>query len=382
MTIPDVPTASLLAREHGLELVHAVDRMGGVYSTAPTATLSMLARSEHGFDALRSAASRDRSLVHLRAMRGSAHLVPRDRFAMVDAAMGPTMVARVQPNLRAAGIDAAMAEDLGERALEVLGEGPLSASQVRDALGLEAAAVRHGVSSLLEWLCARGEVVRAGLGGSWRAARVSYALRDAWLPDLPRRDGDVGAARAALVQWYLEAYGPATATDVQWWTGWTVAETTEALAGLDVSDDDGLLAVAGTATSVPIGVRLLPVWDVLLVAWKDRSRLLRGLAPSVVWSPQGNATSTMLVDGVVRGVWDHDWDTRKRSLDVRVAWVDERRSTTADGLVAEVERLADLLGATAVTLTDVGTPPDLSTSKQNDFLRPLKGRTGATVWRR
>ncbi len=381
MMTPDLPTASLLARDHDFDLVAAVDRTGGVYSTAPTATLSLLVRSEHGFEALRTATNDERSLVHLRAMRGSAHLVPRDRFPTVDAAMGPTMVARVRPNLRSAGIDEAMAEALGERALAALGDGPLSASQVPEALDLDAETVRHGVSSLLEWLCARGDVVRAGLGGTWRAARVSYARRDDWLPGLPR-PRDVTAARAELVRWYLSAYGPATAEDVQWWTGWTVVDTADAIDAAGASNDAGMLAVGDTATAVPTGVRLLPVWDVLLVAWKDRARLLHGLDPSVVWSPQGNATATLLVDGRVSGVWDHDWDSRKRTLDVRVAWVDERRPTTADGLVAEVARLADLLGASAVTLTDVGDPPDLSTSRQNDFLRPLKDRAGVTTWRR
>ncbi len=81
-----------------------------------------------------------------------------------------------------------------------------------------------------------GEIVRTRPTGTWINGAYTYAAMDAWLDgglaDLTERE----AAEGLAARW-LRAFGPATAADLQWWTGWTVATTKAALA------DAGAVAV-------------------------------------------------------------------------------------------------------------------------------------------
>jgi hypothetical protein len=73
-------------------------------------------------------------------------------------------------------------------------------------------------------LATEQRVVRGRPKGSWTSSQYRWAPMDAWLvdgvPSMPAPE-----ARAALVRRWLAAFGPATTTDVKWWTGWTVAQT-------------------------------------------------------------------------------------------------------------------------------------------------------------
>ena len=90
-----------------------------------------------------------------------------------------------------------------------------------------------GVSTRVLFLLATEQrIVRGRPKGSWTSSQYRWAPMDAWLvdgvPQIPAAE-----ARAELGRRWLAAFGPATTTDVKWWTGWTVAQTTAALAAVD-----------------------------------------------------------------------------------------------------------------------------------------------------
>src|SRR3712207_431537 len=73
-----------------------------------------------------------------------------------------------------------------------------------------------------------GDVVRVRPTGSWVNGAYRYALAVDWVPG-GLGDLDPREAAAELAERYLERFGPATSTDLQWWTGWTKATTSRAL---------------------------------------------------------------------------------------------------------------------------------------------------------
>ena len=74
---------------------------------------------------------------------------------------------------------------------------------------------------VLALLAADGRIARGRPRGSWISTQYRWSPVAAWLPggmpDLPA-DGPGAVARR-----WLAAYGPGTAADLRWWTGWTAA---------------------------------------------------------------------------------------------------------------------------------------------------------------
>jgi hypothetical protein len=124
------------------------------------------------------------------------------------------------------------------------------------------------------------------------------------LPEL-----DPEAARAELASRWLAAYGPATVTDVKWWTGWKLGQTRAALAAIGAAevDLDGTpgIALAHDLESEPEPepwAALLPALDPTVMGWKERDWYLGEHGPAL-FDRNGNAGPTVWWDGRVVGGW-------------------------------------------------------------------------------
>ena len=90
--------------------------------------------------------------------------------------------------------------------------------------------VRRTIATqVLTLMGAEGRLVRAAPMGAWTTRQHTWEPGAArWPGGIERLDPD--AARAALVEAYLRRFGPATETDVVWWTGWAQGTARRALA--------------------------------------------------------------------------------------------------------------------------------------------------------
>jgi hypothetical protein len=116
-----------------------------------------------------------------------------------------------------------------------------------------------------------------------------------------------------LVLRYLGAFGPASVADFAQFTMLRRPVTLRALQALgdkveEVDGPDGvtLFDVPGAThpaedTNAP--PRLLPMWDSVLLAYSDRSRVIPPDYRRLVIRQNGDVLPTMLVDGYVAGVW-------------------------------------------------------------------------------
>jgi hypothetical protein len=151
-----------------------------------------------------------------------------------------------------------------------------------------------------------------------------------------------------LVRRYLEGFGPATMADIAQFGTVVRPPVKEALESLgdelvrfggpggatlyDVPD--GLIPAEGT----PAPPRLLPMWDSVLLAYKDRTRIVPPEYRTVVMRNNGDVLPTMLVDGFVAGVW--------RPAEEGIEATAFQRLSDDDwaGLDAEARSLVALLG--------------------------------------
>ncbi len=121
---------------------------------------------------------------------------------------------------------------------------------------------------------------------------------------------DAGEAAIRVVRAYLAAYGPATRDDVEQYTGFRIRQITPALERLRTFEgEDGRTyfdvpraAVADARVHAP--VRFLPAFDSVILAHRDRARIVPPEYVDVVFNKKNATTkNTFTVDGFVAGAW-------------------------------------------------------------------------------
>jgi hypothetical protein len=188
--------------------------------------------------------------------------------------------------------------------------------------------------------------VHATTSAPWSFAnRPSYvsagalAADDAGSPDL---------ALEVLLRRYLEGFGPATIADVARFAlvqRARVKVAVEALGDeLERLEGPGgavLFDVPGSPPSqeedLPAPPRLLPMWDSVLLAYDDRSRVVPEPYRTVVARNNGDVLPTILVDGYVAGVW------RPTDGGIECTAFHELRREEWDALAVEAAALTALL---------------------------------------
>lgn len=152
--------------------------------------------------------------------------------------------------------------------------------------------------------------VRAEPVGEWPHTKPSPELL--WREPLP----PPGPSAVRVVRAYLAGYGPATRADVEQFTGFKVRQIAPALDGLRrFEDEQGRVLydlprapLARASTTAP--VRFLPAFDSVILAHRDRSRILPDTYfGTVIRRKNATTLATFTVDGFVAGAW---WAERVR----------------------------------------------------------------------
>jgi Winged helix DNA-binding domain len=167
---------------------------------------------------------------------------------------------------------------------------------------------KMGVSTRVLFLLAtEGRVVRTRPRGTWTSSQYQWALMEHCVPGID--DVPTEVARVDLARRWLRAFGPATPSDLKWWTGWTGKQAKDVLAGLgavEVDLDGGTGAVlpddlAPVAPPEP-WLALLPGLDSTVMGWTERQWYL-GDYRKLLFDTAGNAGPTIWWNGRVVGGW-------------------------------------------------------------------------------
>ena len=328
-----------LARRHGLapgsgfsSVVETATSLVGLHASDPAAVyLGAWARCE-GFTRadLEAALYEQRSLVRILGMRRTMFVVPLATMPLLDVGCARQLAAgerrRTEKLLREAGITDEPGEWLAEvesATMAALAElGPTVATELTKAVpglgvkilfgqGKKWAGLVGMSTRVLFLLATEGRILRTRPRGTWLSSQYRWDAVDSWLgrydPQL-----SVDEARAALADRYLARFGPATETDVAWWTGWTKTAVRKALAevgAVEVSLEHGIGYVLqdDIQADEPVArwVALLPNLDSTVMGWKQRDWFLGPHAPRL-FDTNGNAGPTVWVDGRVVGAWAQD----------------------------------------------------------------------------
>ncbi len=298
----------LLLRRHRSSVVDAVRRVVAVQAQEPASPYVALWNRVADFDPVDlDVAFAEHTLRKATLMRITLHVVEAgDHPVFQQAMLGTLRASRLNDRRFAAcGLSIAEADALVEHLVGFASE--RRTKQDVEALFAErlGAPPHPGI-----WWALRtfAPLVHAPTGGPW-----SFGARPSFLA--ASRDpacSDPEASLQRLIWRYLEGFGPASAEDVAQFAMQKRSVVRQALAGID-----GLVALEGpdgkTLYDVPDASlppeetaappRLLAMWDSILLAYADRSRILPAEFRGLVIRRNGDVLPTLLVDGYVAGVW-------------------------------------------------------------------------------
>jgi hypothetical protein len=350
-----------------LEVLH--DSIG-CYATPPISYLELAARvpkfKKKHLDDLYSG----RKVVGLRTLRGSAFLMPVELLPIV-------VPATRERNERAFGsyVERVLVVDdyasWASRIEDVLSDGVhRTVPEIKEALEPPEEDAK-GLNFVINQMATECRLVGTGEPKSWRSGRNALTLWSSWLPEIDVWSPNPADCRAEVAGLYLRSHGPATTEDLAWWAGFTTAQARQAIEDCGAeADREGMFAVEGTAEGRPPRLRLLPVWDALMVTWKDRSRFLSEEVAPFVYDRDGNATSVVLDQGEVAGVWSLGPDDVR--LEIRVAPFDRFTPRQWAAIQEEAKLIGGLAGSKEVVVQRCKEPRSLIDGPRNLFLRPLR----------
>ncbi|MFJ4716797.1 winged helix DNA-binding domain-containing protein [Streptomyces sp. NPDC088785] len=298
------------------------------------------------------AAFAGRTVVKATLMRITLHAVHAGDYPVLRAAMQPTLYAsRLGFRFADAGLLPADADELVPELLAFARRPRTSAEMqawVEERVGAEK---KDGA-----WwgLRAYAPMHHAPTGGPWSfGPRPSFVA--AGTGSVPAGTGSLPVGRAVdphalrtLVLRCLAGFGPASVADVAQFAMVQRAPVREALRALgdDVEQLQGpdgstlfdLPAAPRPPADTPAPPRLMAMWDSVLLAHADRSRVIPPAYRPLVIRRNGDVLPTLLVDGYVAGVW--------RPVDGGVEATAFHSLSPAqwDGLAAEARSLRSFLG--------------------------------------
>jgi hypothetical protein len=298
----------LLLRREPLNVVDAVRRVVALQAQEAASPYIALWNRLASFDpADLDAAFADHAVVKATLMRITLHAVHAEDYPAFHNAMLPGLRASRLNDRRftTSGLSLADADALLSQLVEFAAR-PRTKAEVEDLLE-----ARLGDRNPRAWWALRtfAPLVHAPTGGPWSfGLRPSFVAARRQLPS-ERRDESV----QRLVRRYLEAFGPASVPDVAQFTllarsvarGALRAMAAE-LEELEGPDGSQLFDVPGAllpAEDTPAPPRLMPMWDSVLLAYSDRSRVIPPDYRRLIIQRNGDVLPTLLVDGYVAGVW-------------------------------------------------------------------------------
>lgn len=309
----------------------------------------------------------DRSLVKHLAMRRTLFVFPRELLAFAQAGASNRVAdaerRRLIRDVEGAGLHRngeRWLSEASEHVLAVLSDGrEATSSQLRDEIPSLEGAIAYGEGKswggraaigprVLTTLSAAGRIVRASNDGGWAVSRPRWASMKSWLGEELAPPSETEGVRR-LVEHWLRAFGPGTATDLKWWLGSTVAAVRRALADLEAVEVDldgqpGYLLPDDLEATDPVEPwpALLPPLDPTTMGWFERDWYL-GSYKAQLFDTTGNAGPTVWWDGRIVGGWRQS-DTGE----VVVQMLEDVGAEALRAIEREAGRLAEWLGGTRV----------------------------------
>ena len=255
----------------------------------------------------------------------------------------------------------------------------MTAKDVKNALKTEL-----NISAIVNLMCDQGLLIRGKSRNGWKSNIHTYYLFDDYFPDIDLNAVDEVKARKFLVKQYLASFGPVTENDIVWWTGFLKGEVRKILESLrdqitqiEISSMKGLYLMLSSdlkslqsVKSRKYCVNLLPSLDPYLMGYKDRERYLNSKNYDYVLDRSGNATSAILLNGEVVGVWDIAEEPEPK---IKLFLFEEVEERVLNDIYIMAEKIGKFIADSNVQIKECDSMVPLTRRTAGAVMSPLKG---------
>ncbi len=368
--------ARLMARHHlsapAATVTEAAGSVVALHATDPvTVYLSAWARTQAaGTEAVDEALFETRGIVRMLGMRRTVFVVPAPLLPVVQRACTDDVARRLRRQLERdlgnggiggadvagwlrdteAGVLRALAARGSATGAQLSADEPRLRTQLVYVPDKSYGGAANITSRVLVLLAAEGHMIRGHRRGGWSSGQFEWFPAQAWLAGPDGAGLDAAMARTELARRWLLAFGPAPVSDLQWWGGWTAAQTRAALAALPVREADldgqpGILLAGDEDSGDRAGpaAALLPALDPTPMGWQSRGWFL-GPHGGALFDRTGNIGPTVWWAGRVVGGW-----AQRASGEVAWRALEDVGAEASAAIAAHAARLESWLGAARVT---------------------------------
>ena len=313
---------ALLARQMLLErepvsAVDAIARLVGMQAQVPRPPFVGLWTRLRDFKRSDlTAALHARTVVRVTSMRGTLHVMTTTDYVALRGALQPMLTRGAESILRdrATNLDVDVLDAEGRN---FFGKSAATFDALRDHL--KATFPKGDERAMAYTIRTHVPLVQVPTDAQWAfPAAAEFTLADKWLS---KKVPTTATKAEKLVLRYLAAFGPATPSDAQAWSGMAgLRDVLESLRPSLVTFRDerkrelfDLPNAPRPDEDTPAPVRFVPDFDNLVLAHDDRTRVMANEHRSLVTTKNLLVRATFLVDGMVAGTWKSE---RKRKTAV------------------------------------------------------------------
>jgi hypothetical protein len=291
----------------------------------------------------------NRSVVKATLMRATLHLATTEDYLWLRSTLQPVLTSAQESIVKGRGVEVDV-KALVQVAREFLTKEPRTFAEISTMLtelhpDQDVGAMRYTVRTHLP-------MVQVPISTGWSyPSTPKFTLADVWLGK-PISDEE---NLRELVFRYLAAFGPATATGMQTWSGLAkLKDVFEKLKPeLRVYRDETKREVFDLPdidlpdADTPAPIRFLPEFDNLLLSHSKRTRVVADEHRKQVYLPGLRVAATILVDGFVRGAWKVE--KTKTAATLLITPFDALTKADQKALEEEGERLIRFIESSAKT---------------------------------
>jgi uncharacterized protein YcaQ len=361
------------------EITQIVKDLIGLHATVPTTPYVSLLTRTRNFQKtfLEEELYIKKSLGKIRCMRKTVHILPKEMIPVAFSATRKSVELASEKYSQYLGVTREKYESVSRQILTILKGKAMDTSEIKQSLKTE-----RNISTIVNLMCDQGLLIRGKPAKSWKSNIHSYHLFEDYFPSLDLNAINEAKAKELLVRNYISTFGPATENDIAWWSGFLKGEIKQILKHLE--DQITQLEVSGldknflmfdsdtcslNASRSKDTVNLLPPLDPYLMGYKDRERYLDSEYYDNVFDRGGNATSTILLNGKVIGVWDI---AEKPEPTLKFLLFHDVEKTVLSGIHVIAKKTGKFMLDKAVQIKKCDSMVPLTRRNAGGFMTPLK----------
>jgi hypothetical protein len=321
----------------------------------------------------------NRSLVKIRCMRGTLHILTKEMIPIAYAATRSMVEKLSSQYAQFRGISISEYAALSQKIMYFIKGKELTIAQIKKGMGEQ-----RNLSAVLNLMCDQGLLARINAGGSWKTRNYKYVVFEDYFIDVDMAMFSEIDGLTRLIQLYLKGFGPSTEEDIAWWLGVGKANVRKALNMLHdqtvhvviqelESDFVMLRSDRDMISDMKLGnkpsVNLLPTLDPYLMGYKQRGRYLKSEYYDRIFDRSGNATSIILLNGKIVGVWDFADDKQPQ---VKLHLFEELSKDIMEHIMRKAEALGEFISGQEPEVRIVTTMVPLIHRTAGAFMSPLR----------